>query len=101
MQYYEEIEADDTEGYPILTHFIKAKRFVDSAKAIGGRALVHCEMGVNRSGAICVAYMMLHEHNSLFRTLREVKAQRPLLLVNEGFQRQLIEFAEEHDLLEA
>ena len=99
VTHYEEIEAQDDEAYPILTHFCQAKRFIDHAKERGGKALVHCEMGVNRSGALCVAYMMIHENNTLFRILREVKLQRPLLLVNEGFQKQLLDFATDRGLL--
>ena len=96
---YEEFEARDNDGYPILSHFNRARKFIDEARDSGGRALVHCEMGVNRSGAICIAYMMLAQNITLLKVLKMVKRERPVVLVNEGFQKQLIEFARDHDLL--
>lgn len=96
---YMEFEGLDNDGYPILMHFHKAKSFIDQAKKQNGRVLVHCEMGVNRSGAICAAYVMVEERITLFQTLRRMKIERPVLLVNEGFQMQLIEFAKERGLL--
>ena len=97
---YHQFEARDNDGYPILRrHFWAAKRFIDSARDSGGRALVHCELGVNRSGAICIAYLMLDQDMTLLQTLRLVKMERPVVLVNEGFQKELIEFARDHDKL--
>ena len=65
----------------------------------GGRVLVHCNMGVNRSGALCVAYIMDHKQITLLQTIRLVKFERPIILCNEGFQKQLIQFARNHQLL--
>ena len=33
--------------------------FVDNARHGGGRVLIHCASGVNRSAALCVAYLMM------------------------------------------
>lgn len=96
---YLEFEAFDNESYPILMHFRKAKAFIDAARDQGGRVLVHCNMGVNRSGAICVAYIMEHNQITLLQTIRLVKFERPIILCNEGFQKQLIQFARNHQLL--
>ena len=96
---YDEFEAFDNDGYPILMHFNKAKRFIDDARARGGRVLVHCEMGINRSGAICVAYMMVRENMTLLQALRLAKMERPVILINEGFRKQLVTFARDRDLL--
>ncbi|KAI0227426.1 Dual specificity protein phosphatase 26 [Lamellibrachia satsuma] len=96
---YLEFEALDNESYPILMHFRQAKAFIDAALDQGGRVLVHCNMGINRSGAICVAYIMQHQQITLLQTIRLVKFERPIILCNEGFQKQLIEFARNHELL--
>ena len=56
-------------------------------------------MGVNRSGALCIAYMMLDEGITLLQALRQAKYQRPVILCNEGFQKQLIDFANGRGLL--
>ncbi len=92
-------EARDNDGYPILTHFVKAKEFIDSAKADGGKVLVHCEMGINRSAAICVAYILVDENITLLDVIKRVKRVRRVILVNEGFQKQLVQFAQDRDLL--
>jgi len=96
---YKQIDADDTYGYPMMRHFRESKAFIDSAHQQGGRCLVHCEMGINRSGCICIAYMMDHEHITLLTAIRRAKMDRPTILVNEGFQEQLIRFGDENDLL--
>ncbi len=96
---YEEFEAKDNDGYPILVHFPQAKRFIDDAKERNGKVLVHCEMGINRSAAICIAYMMVDEGLTLIQALKRVKRERKTVLINEGFQKHLIWFADERNLL--
>ena len=96
---YEQFEALDNDGYQMLKHFRKARKFIDDARDTGGHVLVHCELGVNRSGCICIAYMMLEQGITLLQALRRIKMERPVVLCNEGFQRELIDFARDHDLL--
>lgn len=96
---YEEFPARDNDGYPILSHFNRAKKFIDDARDTGGRALVHCELGVNRSGAICIAYLMVELEITLLQALRRIKIERPVVLSNDGFKKQLIEFARDRELL--
>lgn len=96
---YMEFEGRDNDGYPILTHYGKAKEFMDEAREEGGKVLVHCEMGINRSAAICVAYILEDEQLPLLDVVKRVKRERRVILVNEGFQRQLVEFARQRELL--
>ena len=92
-------EAEDNYGYPILMHFLKAKEFIDAAKENGGKVLVHCEMGINRSAAICIAYILVDEKLTLLEVIKRVKRERRVILVNESFQKQLVQFAGERNLL--
>ncbi|ELT88711.1 hypothetical protein CAPTEDRAFT_118704 [Capitella teleta] len=96
---YEQFEADDCESYSILQHFPRAREFIDRAKHQGGKVLIHCAMGVNRSGAICVAYVMVDQKVTLIDAIRKVKGKRNAVLCNKGFQRQLIGFARQKGLL--
>ena len=96
---YLAFEAHDTIGYPMLIHYNAAKRFLDNALRQGGRVLVHCELGINRSGVICTAYMMESEELPLLTAIKRIKNDRPTVLVNEGFQKQLINFARDKGLL--
>jgi len=58
-------------------------------RAAGGRALVHCRMGLSRSAATVLAYAMKEFGWSLERALRHVRHCRPGVLPNPGFMRQL------------
>merc|ERR1711968_270525 len=56
---YTGFEAYDEVGYNMLDkHYADAKPFLEDARLSGGRCLVHCAMGVNRSACICVAYLI-------------------------------------------
>jgi len=98
---YMEIDADDIPGYPILMlHYRQARRFFDEAREAGGRALVHCELGVNRSATLAVAYKVDSERVTLTQAVRQVRIDRPNVLCNDGFRRQLVRFAAERRLLD-
>ena len=56
-----EFEAEDEEGYNILEHYSEAHTAIEEARKTGGRALIHCIMGINRSAALATAYTMLHK----------------------------------------
>lgn len=58
-------------------------------RAVGGRALVHCRMGLSRSAATVLAYAMKEFGWPLERALRHVRHCRPGVLPNPGFMRQL------------
>ena len=96
---YEQFEADDDENYNILQHFPRARAFIDRAKYAGGKVLVHCAMGINRSGAISIAYVMVDQNLDLLDAIRRVKMKRNAVLCNRGFQRQLVRFARQKGLL--
>ena len=96
---YDQFEAEDASGYNIMRHFSQAKSFIEGARLTGGRVLVVCTMGVNRSGAMCVAYLMLHDNMNLLEAVKFVSSRRTLLLVNLGFRKQLLDFARDKELL--
>ena len=72
------------------TAFPAAFEFVDSARAAGGRCLVHCNAGVSRSASLCVAYLMVREGISFTLALQQVNAVRRVR-PNPGFQSQLLD----------
>ncbi len=96
---YEQFRADDDEDYDILKHFITAQTFIDNCKKQGGKCLVHCVCGVNRSGAICAAYIMADTNMDLLTTIRHMRRRKVCVLYNEGFQKQLVIFARQRGLL--
>ena len=96
---YKQIDADDRVGYDIMQHFPAAIAFIEQAREDGGRVLVHCALGVNRSGAICAAYIMAYTRMDLLKTIKYLKERRNVILGNRGFQKRLICFARQEGLL--
>ena len=96
---YMGFEAMDSIWYDIMQHFESVSEFVDSAKASNGKVFIHCKQGVNRSGALAVAYYMVHKKIGPVTAAREIRAKRKRVLANEEFQRQLIVFANSRHLL--
>ena len=93
------LESDDDDHFPILAnHFAKATAFIDAAlqRSPTAQVYIHCVMGMNRSGALAVAYAWTH--SKLFDDITELIAHtrrrsHRLILTNQGFYRQLQQFA--------
>ena len=67
----------DTEMEEILPDFDVCFGFIDKARDGQGACLVHCSDGVSRSGAVCIAYMILNQKMSLkVLTKREKRRER-------------------------
>ena len=96
---YEGFQGEDDGEYDILQHFDNACAFIEHARKTGGKVLVHCIMGINRSGAIALAYLMQTLKLGPGQATFYVKRRRRLILSNEGFQYQLLEFARKRGLL--
>ena len=90
---YSEFPAQDRPGYDLFAHFQAMEEFVEKARVSGGRALVHCRKGLNRSGALCIAYHMLHAPSPLLDSVLHCKARRHPLCTNPSFQLQLLDLA--------
>ena len=97
---YKQVDAEDTKGYPLLArHWSEAWAFIRDAEQSGGTCLVHCNAGINRSGCVAVAALMLYGSLTLADAVRRCHKQRGVLLTNEGFQRQLVFWAAQVGLL--
>ena len=98
---YMGFSSDDVADYPILSrHFQCVYEFIEAARGCGGVCLLHCHAGVNRSGALCVAYVMLHLGVGPVTAVRLVLAARGSLLSNDSFIERIVEFAVDKGLLE-
>ena len=96
---YRQFDADDDDYYDIIQHVPAARSFIDGARSQGGKVLVHCARGINRSGAICIAYLMVDLQQNLIETVQYMKKRRGVILTNVSFRRQLIDFARKYGLL--
>ena len=89
--------ANDHWQYNLMQHLEGAIAFIDDCKQNGGRVLVHCMAGMNRSATITVAYLLHHfEDMDLLQAVLYTVKRRCWILTNGGFRRQLIQYA--HDI---
>lgn len=101
---YREVWADDLPDYCIMDHFDEVWDVISRSRDDGGACLLHCEQGVNRSGALmCAAHMRLTMPGArmapeeLFwrswKAISEARGGGRGIVTNVSFQRQLLLFA--------
>ena len=100
VRHYLAFPAEDQESYNISQHFTECIAFLIDAKRSGGIAFVHCNLGVNRSGAIVAAYMLQETEKRLLEVISYLKMKRGFVLCNRSFRKQLIQFARERGKLD-
>uniref|UniRef100_UPI0037E97F42 dual specificity protein phosphatase 13A-like n=1 Tax=Semicossyphus pulcher TaxID=241346 RepID=UPI0037E97F42 len=83
------VPANDLPTFDLSPFFYPAAEFIHQALTSGGKVFVHCAVGVSRSAALVLAYLMIHHHLSLLSSARCVQQKR-WIFPNRGFQRQLI-----------
>ena len=52
------IKAGDMPGYNLSQHFEETWQFIEEAREVKSKVLVHCVAGVSRSATIVIAYLM-------------------------------------------
>ncbi|XP_058507558.1 dual specificity protein phosphatase 13A family protein [Solea solea] len=88
VKYYG-VPANDLPTFDISPFFNPAAEFIHQALTSGGKVLVHCAVGVSRSAALVLAYLMINHHLTLLTSVRCVQQKR-WIFPNRGFLRQLI-----------
>ncbi|XP_045890339.1 dual specificity protein phosphatase 18 [Micropterus dolomieu] len=89
---YTHIPVSDSPMSPLCDHFDEVADKIQITAECGGRTLVHCNAGVSRSAALCMAYLMKHRGVTLLEAHRWVKTCRPIVRPNDGFWKQLIRY---------
>ena len=97
---YMGFDAKDAEGYPIMTHFDDIHRFIEDANKNNQKCLIHCMRGVNRSGVLATAYIMVKNKIGPITATQIVYKKRGMLLSNCTFISQLLLYAKENEFLE-
>ncbi|XP_012733532.3 dual specificity protein phosphatase 13 [Fundulus heteroclitus] len=90
---YHGVPANDLPTFDLSPFFYPAAEFIHLALLSGGRIFVHCAVGVSRSAALVLAYLMIHHRLSLLSSIHCVQ-QRRWIFPNRGFIRQLIDLEE-------
>jgi len=89
---YKRLPASDSGSQNLKQYFTEAIEFIDSARELNGKVLVHCQAGVSRSPTIVLAYLMARSQKTLNEAFNLVKDQRPIVAPNLNFMGQLLEF---------
>ncbi|KAG0266517.1 hypothetical protein BG011_002007 [Mortierella polycephala] len=76
----------------LQSEFPKAFEFIEEAKSLGGKVLVHCQLGVSRSASLVIAYMMKTQQMKLTEAYDFVKARSGVISPNMSLMYQLSEF---------
>jgi len=100
---YLEIDAVDMPSYKLLQwHWAEASAFLEASTANGGKCVVHCVAGLNRSGLVVAAHYLLTKRTTVLETVKHIRRQRGnLALCNGGFLQQLVALARQNELLGA
>jgi len=93
---YISLGAEDTEHTEIIRDFYPKfeetmDRFLRDPQC--RNVYVHCHAGMNRSATLAIAYVHRRFGIPMTKLIESVARQRPCILTNPAFQRQLVEFA--------
>ncbi|KAJ1633143.1 protein-tyrosine phosphatase-like protein [Pavlovales sp. CCMP2436] len=95
---YREVDADDDASYCLLEHFDVAYAFLRECRVAGGRMFIHCMAGINRSGAMALAFLIADGMDLLSAARHGLRVRGPICW-NKGFQLELAGFARERGML--
>ena len=105
MQHYV-VNDHDEDGYNneggynmIENHWDKCRSFLQEVQESGGKVVIHYSGGINRSGLIACAALMVFEQRCVLDVVKFAKKKRFTLLTNRSFQRQLCILAAREGLL--
>eukprot|EP00434_Breviolum_minutum_P012027 symbB.v1.2.010604.t1/scaffold686.1/size316167/23 len=96
---YSEFVAQDEQGYNIMKHYDLLADLASAVAEKKGRLFIHCEAGVNRSGALCLAYHLATSGMGLLGSAKHRKVSRGRICTNPAFQMQVFGFARQRKLL--
>lgn len=96
---YTQCDAQDDLGYDIMQHYATVAAVVRRCRDAGGVCLCHCHAGINRSGALVAAELMLSERMPLLEVVERCKRLRGQILWNTTFRLGLVRLAKKEGLL--
>ncbi|GMT19377.1 hypothetical protein PFISCL1PPCAC_10674 [Pristionchus fissidentatus] len=88
------IAIDDDEGVDLTPYWTTVFKAIDEERKKRRKVLLLCGMGISRSAAFAVGYLMCIEKLTLHDSYKHVQHCRPVVCPNVGFFRQLIELEE-------
>lgn len=93
VERYLVVDAEDHPRYRIVGDFELCLDWLAEAETKNsGAVLVHCMQGLNRSAAVCAAWLSRRFEIDTASAAEMIASKRPGVLSNRGFVRQLIQF---------
>lgn len=86
---YCHIYLTDSDTMDITKYFDQAFNFIESARKKGEKILIHCKLGISRSTAIIIGYLIKYMGYSTSSALEFLKSKRSSVHPNPGFISQL------------
>jgi protein-tyrosine phosphatase len=96
---FDQLDAEDVKNYDMRQHLARSTEFIAAAREGGGACLVHCSAGINRSGFLVVAELIVRQRMLLLDAVAHCKSLRGTILTNDAFVHQLAELASDEGLL--
>lgn len=85
------LNIDDVPEQPLVPALNASYTFIDEAlRNPRARVFVHCYAGISRSSSVVIHYLMRKHRAPYNWVLKEVRARRPIVQPNEGFERTLM-----------
>ncbi|XP_019614287.1 PREDICTED: protein phosphatase Slingshot homolog 1-like [Branchiostoma belcheri] len=89
---YCNVRVYDEEDSELLSHWNRTYEYIEKAKRMGSKCLVHCKMGVSRSASTVIAYAMKEYNMTMQDAYNYVKSIRSCIKPNSAFMQQLEEY---------
>jgi len=87
------LDVKDKSSENIIQHFKTTNQYIDKIiNAPDSAILVHCMMGVSRSSAFVIAYLMYSQNMTFQEAFDFLKNKRNFINPNKGFQKQLQDY---------
>ena len=82
----------DNINFDIIPFFKQSNDFINQVRGAGGKILIHCKLGISRSAAIVIAYLIKYYGFNFNSALKFIKKQRERINPNAGFIEQLKQY---------
>jgi protein phosphatase slingshot len=95
---YKIISIDDSPESNLNNYFEECMEFIDKAlnEKVTNQVLIHCWAGISRSASISILYRMKNFGENFTEAYESIRKTRYWINPNNGFRKQLIEYAEQY-----